>query len=203
MLKRQFAERSVKWRWQVFRIQSHFRISTNSFLFFLKLFSDVLHRVGQNFPFKKSALLLMHQFSIPGSLVARVAIIQVQRRADVAVTALLQRLQDGKTHWYSFSDVPMIYTQEIAVFLQEGVNFFKQNLLTQLMSEGVLCYLEQLWHHMKYPLILQPMKADVISYGKSRGNPKRSPSPAMRSIYTRPKLTVDATKCLPYGWLII
>ena len=100
------------------------------------------------------------------------------------------------------SDVPMIYTQEIAVFLQKGVNFFKQNLLTQLMSEGVLCYVEQLWDHMKYPLILQPMKADDISYGKSEGNPKRSPS-QLCEVYIRPKVTVDVTKCLPYGWLII
>lgn len=97
----------------------------------------------------------------------------------------------------------MIYTQEIAVFLQEGVNFFKQNLLTQLMSEGVLCYLEQLWHHMKYPSILQPMKAGDISYGKSEGNPKRSPSQRCEVYIHRPKVTVDVTKCLPYDWLII
>lgn len=138
----------------------------------------------------------MHQFSIPGSLVVTVAIIQVQRRADVAVTALLQRLQDGKTHWYSFSDVPMIYTQEIAVFLQEGVNFFKQNLLTQLMSERVLCYVEQLWHHMTW-------KQMIFAMGNPREIRKEVLAQLCEVYIHRPKVTVDVTKCLPYGWLII
>lgn len=169
-------------------------------------FSDVLHQVGQNCPLKKSALLLKKKDDapvfhpwVPGCNSCH----KVQRRADVAVTALLQRLQDGKTHWYSFSDVPMIYSQEIAYFFRKVWSSSNKTFLHNLCLSGFYATLSNcdiIWSTLWYS---NPWKQMVFAMGNPREIRKEVLAQLCEVYIHRPKVTVDVTKCLPYGWLII